>query len=230
MYNYRIEYSVTGNAKYVSHLDLAQAFERSMRRASLPLAFSQGFNPHPKMSFGSALAVGLSSSGEYMDVELTEEWSESEFKEALNRVLPEGLHIERVLLLKEKNVKLMALINRAKYQVLIPFTGNHDIEEVVHELLARKELPVLRRTKKGEKERDIRPGIMRLEGRVEGSTVLLEMTVETGSGGNVRPEEVVQLINEVSNMSLEPEMAKYHRVGLYVQEGGQLLTPLDVGR
>lgn len=230
---YRIKYHVTGQAKYISHLDLAQVFERSMRRASIPMAFSEGFNPHPKFSFGSALAVGVCSSGEYMDVELKGYLPANEVKARLNKSLPEGFYADDVIAMTEKKTKLMAVINRAKYIAKLPLLENFttaSLQENLNDLLSHDDLMVMRKTKKGIKERNIRSGIFELEGKIEENIAYIKMTVQTGSEGNVRPEEVIRLLCQKEHIPADFDSVQYHRVGLYVQGEEQLMTPLDVGR
>ena len=86
----RIKYGKTEAGKFISHLDLSRAWERAFRRAQIPVAYSQGFNPHPKISFGSALAVGVTSSGEYLDVSLKKIIPLKEIKGELSKYLPKG--------------------------------------------------------------------------------------------------------------------------------------------
>ena len=94
-----------------------RAWERAFRRGAIPLAFSQGFNPHPKISFGSALAVGITSSGEYMDVELKSFREIKEIKATLENYLPLGLKVYDIVEIDPATPSLMSRINRAKYQV-----------------------------------------------------------------------------------------------------------------
>ena len=107
----RIKYGKTREGKFLSHLDLMRAWERAFRRGAIPLAFSQGFNPHPKISFGSALAVGITSSGEYMDVELKSFREIKEIKATLENYLPWGKSL-RYSRNRPCNASLMSRINR----------------------------------------------------------------------------------------------------------------------
>ena len=89
----RAKYAKEGMMKYVSHLDLVRIFERAFRRAEIPMAFSQGFNPHPMVSFASPLSIGVSSEAEYFDLVLREAVPEEEFIQKLNHTLPEGIRL-----------------------------------------------------------------------------------------------------------------------------------------
>lgn len=230
MGNYRLKYSITGLARYISHLDMAQVFERSMRRAGLPLAFSEGFNPHPRFSFGSALAVGVSSTGEYLDVMLKNDLPPEIIKEKLNETLPQGFAVEKVIKIEGKGKSLMAIINRAIYQVELPMNEINITEEqlatAIEELLAKPEIKVARQTKKGLKEKDIREGIFSVAGKVTDEKLIFTLLLATGSEMNVRPEEVVSLIAASLNVQLQPGGMYIHREGLYkVERNGQITTP-----
>ncbi|MEM5817349.1 MAG: TIGR03936 family radical SAM-associated protein, partial [Desulfitobacterium hafniense] len=89
----RIAYTKMEEAKYIAHLDLARVFERALRRASVRLAYSEGFNPHPKIAFGSALAVGVEGEQEYVDIELAQEMDLKELMGRLQEQLPTGIRL-----------------------------------------------------------------------------------------------------------------------------------------
>ena len=91
----RIKFTKEGNAKYISHLDLIRTIQRAARRAGVPVEYSKGFNPHSKIAYGPALAVGISSSGEYMDMDLKEYMEETELVGRLNAALPDGIGVPR---------------------------------------------------------------------------------------------------------------------------------------
>lgn len=227
----RIKYGKTPAGRFLSHLDLVRAWERAMRRARIPLAFSQGYNPHPKMSFGSALAVDVTSSGEYMDVELKKELSIEEIKGSLEKYLPETLQVYEIKKINQEVPSLMATINRARYQVkalLVSPLSQEDLSKIIDNLLKKNELFIQRHTKKGVQEKNIRPGIFELQGKIIGDgEVFLEFIVETGSQGNVRPEEVVQVL-ERNGVPLNPDSLEIHREGLYVWNEKGLISPLRV--
>ena len=112
----RIAYQKTREGRFLSHLDSAHSWERSIRRAGLPLAYSQGFNPHPKISFASALAVGTTSDAEYMDMELSEELPVEEVQRALEQGLAPAFQITRMKRMEGKQDALMSLVNLADYE------------------------------------------------------------------------------------------------------------------
>lgn len=215
--------------RFLSHLDLVRTMQRIFRRANLPLAYSEGFNPHPKLSYGSALAVGVTSDGEYLDVELKTEIPLEQLKEKLGNVMPPGLEILEIMNLGDRKGSLTAIINLARYQVEVLSTEIIDqsrLDQVIETLLAKESLEVMRRGKKGLRSVDIRNGIYDLHGSLINNTVILEMDLQTGSEGNVRPEEVVTALKDVFGFEVlfADQGISIHRVGLFVRSKDNIVT------
>lgn len=108
--------------RFLSHLDFAQAVERMIRRAEIKMAYSEGFNPHMKISFSSALALGVTAEAEYIDMDVLEEDTLESIMERLNRVAPHGLEVLGGKVMPEKVKKMMAICNYAIYEVTGPVT------------------------------------------------------------------------------------------------------------
>lgn len=224
-----LQYSKGEEARFLSHLDLMRAMERAFRRAQLPLAFSEGFNPHPRVAYASALAVGVTSEGEYLDLQLEEDLSAKEVVERLKVVLPAGLKILAVVPVTKRKESLMALINLARYRVEIPLlqaVEQKEVEEMITQILSRSTYLVLRQGKKGERQVDIRAGLLQLQGWLENKKLVLQMDVQTGSQGNIKPEEVVKMVKELSPLQLG-ENLRIHRVGLYIRGKDKIWSPLE---
>lgn len=129
MYKYRAEITKGEEIRYISHLDYAGAIERAIRRAKLPAAYSEGFNPHIKLAFASALSLGVVSEAEYMDFELTKPLCQPEVFEKLSGALPVGIRLLRLRAVREpkpcrgkKHKALMAEVEEAEYEILLPLT------------------------------------------------------------------------------------------------------------
>lgn len=151
--------------RFISHLDVMRLLQRAMRRAQLPLKFSQGFNPHPVMAFASALALGYTSDAEWVDVQLESAVAPAEFISRMNAVLPEGLRILRALEIEEKLPTLTALLQRAEYEVTLYLEAPEEKDKLGHgiEALLSGPIVVTKRTKGGMKQVDIRPQLLSLE-------------------------------------------------------------------
>ncbi len=201
MSRYGLSYRKTGMARYLSHLDLLRTFERAMRRADLPLAYTQGFNPHPKISFAAPLSVGIAGLAEYLDVELLEFWEPERLLAALENQLPPGLKLNLAFVLPEQ-VSLMAKTAWAEYQAKIQFSPEPDwlkLQELTQAYLAQPALVVNRATKAVRHSRgqlplqayDIRPGLQSLILTQEPVGCKLTFIVKCGSEGNIKPAEVI---------------------------------------
>ncbi|OAT85570.1 TIGR03936 family radical SAM-associated protein [Desulfotomaculum copahuensis] len=218
MPRYRIKFSKQGAARFISHLDLVRTFERAMRRAGLPLVFSQGFNPHPRFSFAAPLPVGVAGEQEYLDLELVEAWPADAVARRLAACLPEGLTVAGACPVPGHAPALMASVQRADYRVHVQLKEAltpEQLDECLHCLLSLPEVTVIRKTREGkEKFYDIRPGIFNLTGRIDGPEVLLAMTLQAGSGGNVRPEEVIAALAGKCGLPVLPGALEIVRTGL----------------
>ena len=114
----RVEFSKSGVLKYLSHLELVTAIFRAMRRAEIPLQYSQGFHPSPKVAFGPALGVGIAGIREYFDMEITPQFDIDYFIPRMNSVLPEGLKINDQALMPDKEPSLSSFISRYEYEII----------------------------------------------------------------------------------------------------------------
>lgn len=222
----RVRFSKQGLARFFSHLDLQRTVERTLRRAGLPIAYSQGFNPHPRISYASALATGTSSEGEFMDVELTEEVAPAEFQARANACSPLGLRVEEVRRAPEQGDSLMALINAAAYRLELAGTTEDALREAAAALLERQEVVITKGGKKGPHPVNIRPLLYGLS--VEGASSL-RAVVATGPQGNLKPEELVTALRAVK-AGAELELAQAHRLMLYQRDAatGELREPWDL--
>lgn len=155
-------YHKTDSARFVSHLDVQRTLHRAFRRAKLPLHFSEGFNPHPELSFASALPTGATSDAEWFEVELDREMTPEAFLESVNAVMPKGFFLSDARPMPG-NLKTLTNYTRfADYSILVetetPVTAEA-VEEAVNKLLSG-EIIVDKKTKSGIKPVDIRPQIV----------------------------------------------------------------------
>ncbi|NLL17914.1 MAG: DUF2344 domain-containing protein [Clostridia bacterium] len=227
----RLEYSVGKEVRYLSHLDFLRLFIRALRRAGLPVAYSRGFNPHPKLAFGPPLAVGITSTCEYVDIELAEPVPVAGIIERLGQALPKGVTIKQGKEIKGKTAPLMAVIERARFQVKVPLLEGRDqmdLEQAIENLMNRSGIVVMRNTKEGPRPKDIRQGIFRLAGKEENSSAVLQMELQVGSQGSVRPDEVVRGLIELEGIPLQQEEMEIQRTGLFLFKNNGLVTPLEI--
>jgi len=204
--------------KYISHLDLQRTFNRALRRASVPVAFSQGFNPQPRLVFASPLAVGIEGINEYFDLYLDSHWNEGVLKQVLQEQLPEGLEIKAALPVDPLAAPLSALVEAAFYVAFFPVFSEGQ-EFIFTNILEAGEIIVSRKVKKGSKEVDIRPFIYHLETKRDRDNIRLFMLLATGSTGGARPEEVLSLFPG------KKETAELFRENIFIRYGEALITP-----
>ncbi len=229
----RMQFRKTREGRFMSHLDLMHTWERVIRRSQLPLAFSQGFNPHPKMNFASACAVGTTSDGEYMDMELTRDMPLEEVKAALDKAMPPAFEVTRMKEVTGKVPSLMSIMERAAYQIRLEFVEEvtqEQLDRAVVEFFNRDEIIVYRFKKNSpdKKPVNIRPGVFKLRMEAEGKFAVLHILVQTGNDFNVRPEEVAYGLMSAGMPSVL-NVVRIHRNGLYLlDKKGELITPLDV--
>ena len=200
--------------RWLSHLDLLSALERALRRAGLPVAYSQGFNPHMQISWGPAHPVGLLSDGEYLDVFFDEEppvnWSES-----LNGFLPAGLCVVKARQVAENAAAPMAEINLACYRLLICGIPPTELNKNAAELMESGEHLFTRVSPKKSKTLDIRPGIKKLE--VKDNVVDCELIL--GEGNSPKPRELAQIL------APRAVLCQMRRTALLVDNGQEQREP-----
>lgn len=215
---YRMMYAKEGPARYISHLDLLRTFERAARRAGLPIAFTGGFNPHPKIAFAAPLAVGTAGEAEYADLELVREVPVSSVRRDLSGTLPEGLRLVEVRKIGERAPALMSMVGRATYRGearLKSMVSQGVLDRAIEAFLNRSEILVQRKKKAGENRiYDIRPGIFAMSGRLDNDIIIIEAELKTGSHDNIRFEEVMEAFSTDSELPIEGKYVLY-RTGLF---------------
>ncbi|MDS1029410.1 TIGR03936 family radical SAM-associated protein [Bacillota bacterium LX-D] len=228
----RIRFAKGNQVRFISHLELMKTFERAIRRARIPIAFSEGFNPHPKMSFATALAVGVTADTEYLDLELRQEMSPEEVWQRLRQNLPEGFRILSSHLVNSKTPPLMSIVAAAEYEVKVKLiTEQHkaQIDQAIEHLLEQDSVTIVKKGKKGLQNKEIRAGIFQLEClAVENGWATFKMFVQAGSKCNIRPEEVLRAIREKENIPLDLGLVIVNRTALLAGQEGHFVSPLEL--
>lgn len=206
----RIIFTKQGALRYIGHLDLHRLWERAMRRAELPITYSQGFHPQPKISLAAALPLGFSSRGEVLDVRLNEEIPVEEISSRLKDNLPPDIQVLKVESVDERAPALQTQVLSAAYNVHLtePVDGS-ELTRRVEVLMMSESIQRERR----QKSYDLRPLIEMLSVITESNgKVWLKMTLAAREGATGRPEEVL------SALQIEPETARVERTRLIFQE------------
>jgi radical SAM-linked protein len=178
--------------KYLSHLDLMRLWERAIRRTGLPLAYSEGFTPHPRLALAAPLPVGVTSSGELLDLFLCQRVSPRYFLQALRPQLPSGVDISRVEEVPLGGPSLQSLVRLAEYRVEVETRlSPGEISGRLAELMARESVPIQRPRPTGPKALDLRALVSELWlVEVKDGNCILGMRLRTGPQGSGRAEEV----------------------------------------
>ena len=226
----RIKFRKNGVMKFIGHLDIMRYFQKAIRRAEIPIAFTSGYSPHMIMSFANPLGVGLTSDGEYFDIELTESIASKEAVRRLNEQMVDGMEIVSfVQIPDDKKSKGMSIVAGADYLSSVK-NGSlpEDLAEKLEAFYAQNEICVVKKTKKSEKEVDIRPMIYKLECRNGG----IYMRVAAGSVQNLKPELVTEAFARYLGMDDEKVAFTHHRLETFAEsedaDGKTVLVPLDV--
>lgn len=224
----RIAFTKQGKVRFVSHRDVARAFERAFRIEALPLAFTQGFSPRPKVSFGLALSVGHESDAEYLDVELAEPVALDPLGPALTAALPEGIDVIGVVPLVDRAPALQEAVGAVEWEIDVRgATPEVDATPTtlatrVDAVLAAATLPVERERKGRTTTEDIRPAIRRLAvvGPTEdGTRLAAELATRPVS---LRPAELLRALGQ------EYIEGRVRRTRQWIERDGERHDPLVV--
>jgi radical SAM-linked protein len=219
--NLRVQLVREDPLKYISHLDMVRMFDRAVRRAEIPIAFSTGFNPQPHIVFALPMGVGMTSECEYAQFEMASDVEPEEFILKLNNNLPKGI---RVLKARYVNCKesLMTSVYFARYNIRILHKEDADTAAQKYKSLTNQEtIFVDKKTKSGIKKIDIKQYIV--EHRIvmmDNNTFSIEILVNAGSISNLRPELFISALENVGKINIEDYCI--HRVGLYGKDKSNL--------
>jgi len=204
----RITFAKTEAMRYTGHLDLHRTWERTLRRAGLPLAYSQGFKPHPRIVLASALPLGCTSECEVVDVWLEEQLPLDYIHGTLQQAMPPGLHVLQVAEVDPALPALPTQLSASEFQITFR-SSVPDLDMRLEQLLHASELPRVWR----EKAYDLRPLIFEIRRLPDDEHECQQITVTLAAqeGRTGRPEEVVLAL------SGEPEMSLIHRTKLIFQ-------------
>lgn len=211
MSNYVLKYKRGEAVKYISHLDFVRFIQRVIRRAGLAMSFSQGFNPHPLMSVALPLSVGVTADGELMKISFEEDYGEEELKKLINSAFPKGFEIIRVKRTEGKEIDFSTL-DRAIYicRCQLKDCPAPDIDA----FLENKAINVMKKSKSGVKEADIRPHIHSLEIIDEANNeITLKMCIDAGNNYNLKPDTVIEAMKKYID-GFDVEFYNVHRSAL----------------
>jgi radical SAM-linked protein len=194
----RVRYAKRGRLRFTSHRDFSRAFERAVFRARLPMAYSSGFNPHPRISYAGAAPTGSASEAEYLELALAEVVEPAAVMAALDEALPDGLDVVEVV--ESPGGGLSELLQASRWRMVVPVPVD-EVEPAVAAFLAADEVLVERMTKKGLRAFDSRAAVLSLTASPDGEGVVLDLVLRHLEPA-VRPDDVLSGLASVAG--LEP--------------------------
>lgn len=217
MSKWRLKFSKTGMGKYISHLDLLRTFTRAIHRANLPVKYSQGFNPHQLITFSLPLALGVTSETEFVDIDFEDTATPKMIGEALNKTLPPDIKILRV---SRPECRANDIVS-ARYT--IELTAPKQIEkQSVEGFFAQENIPAMKKTKKGDKEVNLKDFILECSiEKAEGTQIGLNAVFSAGGSANIKPDIVIAKMAEYLGFG-EFDEVNIHRTEIFYNSGKEI--------
>lgn len=221
----RIKFSKSGSMKFIGHLDTMRYFQKAMRRADIDIAYSAGFSPHQIMSFAAPLGVGVTSDGEYLDIEVHSTRSTADALAALNDTMAEGFFVKDYRRLPDDAKTAMSIVTCADY--MLTFREGYEcglspeaLREGLHAFYeAPAQIPVVKKTKKSEKTIDLKQLVYDFQIFEDEGHVKFYLKLSTGSTDNVKPEFLMEHFYRFLGLEFKDFTFQVHRLDVYT--GGQ---------
>ncbi|MCP9207347.1 TIGR03936 family radical SAM-associated protein [Streptomyces sp. HD1123-B1] len=235
MQRIRLRYTKRGRLRFTSHRDFQRAFERALRRAEVPMAYSAGFTPHPKVSYANAAPTGTGSEAEYLEIQLTEARDPDTLRALLDESLPPGLDV--IDAVEARTSGMADRLEASVWEIRLDRVAPADAERAVTAFLAADTVEVERRTKNGLRTFDARAAVVRLEATgapadrpVDGGCAILRLVVRHLTPA-VRPDDVLSGLRATADLA-PPVPAAVTRLaqGLLDEESGTVTDPLAPDR
>jgi radical SAM-linked protein len=238
----RLRYAKRGRLRFASHRDFQRSFERALRRAAVPMAYSAGFSPHPRISYANAAPTGAASEAEYLEIAVTQRCDAARLRAALDEALPPGLDVVEVV--EARTTGFTDRLEASVWQVELPGVAPDEAATALAAFLAAPEVPVQRLTKTGMRSFDARSAVLRAEVREEvasdvsgpgpqaerGPCAILQMVVRHTTPA-VRPDDVLTGLRSHAHLAppSSPRMTRLAQ-GPLDEEDGAVADPLTADR
>lgn len=210
--------------RHIGHLDIQRSVQRGLRRSGLPVAYSQGFNPHILITFASALSTGACGKREIMDVTMAEEVSAEEFVARMNRAMPPEMQVREARAVDAKHPSLMGMVRAADYDLTIRDAEiGARLAEAIPAMMAKETIPALRKTKTKLMEVDIKPLILSIRG--EGNHVFATLVLTERE--SCKPQMLLEALKQAAGIEDEVRMLVTRERLLGEDERGAL-APLEM--
>ncbi|MBQ6550114.1 MAG: DUF2344 domain-containing protein [Lachnospiraceae bacterium] len=228
----RIKFSKQGSLRFIGHLDVMRYFQKLNRRAALDLTYTKGFSPHQEMSFAAPLGLGLTSDGEYADIEFESlPGSSEELVKRMNEVSVPELQVIDAVLLPDQAKNAMSILAGADYE--LSFREGYEPEDpegffkALEDYLSRETIPVTKNTKTGTQDVDLKVQIREWR-RLPGNRLFFK--VDTGSRSNLKPEFIMECFYESLGREYDPLTFEVNRTEMYGEIDRKLVPLYAYGR
>lgn len=218
----RVRYAKRGRLRFTSHRDFSRAFERAVFRARIPMAYSSGFNPHPRISYAGAAPTGSASEAEYLELALAEVQEPQAVHAALDSALPPGLDVLEVV--ESAAGSLADRLEASHWQIRVDADAA-DVSKAVSAFLAADEVLVERMTKKGMRQFDARAAVVSLQAAAGEKGAVLDVVVRHAAPA-VRPDDVLRALREVADLDPGPAPLMTRLAQGPLLDGGRIDDPL----
>ena len=209
--------------RHIGHLDIQRSVQRGLRRSGLPVAYSQGFNPHILITFAQALSTGACGKREIMDVTMAEEVSAEEFVARMNRAMPPEMQVREARAVDAKHPSLMGMVRAADYDLTIRDAEiGARLAEAIPAMMAKETIPALRKTKTKLTEVDIKPLILSIRG--EGNHVFATLVLTERE--SCKPQMLLEALKQAAGIEGEVRMM-VTRERLLGEDASGVLAPLE---
>jgi radical SAM-linked protein len=229
----RVRYAKRGRLRFTSHRDIQRALERALRRTGVPMAYSAGFSPHPKISYAGAASMGAASEAEYLEISVTQRLDPDKVRAALDGAMPPGLDILEVV--EAGAESLVDQLQASEWSIELPGVGLVEATQSITAFLAETEVIVERMTKSGVRSFDARGAVLRLaahaaESDGEPPCAILRLVVRHETPA-VRPDDVLTALRVVASLTppVPPKVTRLAQ-GPLAQENGAVADPLAADR
>ena len=231
----RIKFAKSGVMKFIGHLDMMRYFQKAMRRADIDIKYSEGFSPHQIMSFAAPLGVGITSDGEYLDIEVNSTETTEQSIVNLNSAMVDGVKILEYKKLPDPAKNAMSIVAAADYKIYIKdgYENPCSVEEWRSRLNTffydRAEVLITKKTKKSEKVMDLKQLVYDFKIYRKENRPVFYLKVSTGSTDNLKPELVLASFYEYLRLEFDPLSIQIHRIDVYGRIDEKLVSLGQMG-
>lgn len=231
----RLKFTKAGTMKFIGHLDVMRYFQKAFRRCEIDISYSQGFNPHQLISFAAPLGVGLTSDGEYLDMQLESSKSSKEMIDIINSAMNDEFQIVEFVKLPDQSKTAMSIVAAADYLISLKdgYTVCEDFQCKFQEFMEQEQIVITKKTKKSITEIDIKPFIYyyafteeEFQKKTKHNITVsaadqykngnkLFIQVSAGSVVNIKPNQILEAFYDFIGQKIDPFSYQYHRIEMY---------------